>query len=210
MIYTIIAFILGLLIGAFICTKIINFSEKFKKNQYLIEINSHFKQLLESIKSNKSKFKSRCGATVYIESVLDKWGTVDIVYLLDKKDIAVFKDNKCVLTTESIEVKTIEEITTLIDNKFSDSINDVVEIMGIVFSRQDFEKTFNIQFEEIMKNMPTRNEVKNLSDVEEILQKNESKFDIDEILDKISNSGVESLTQLERQFLDKYSNDKRN
>ena len=38
----------------------------------------------------------------------------------------------------------------------------------------------------------------------------EKNFDIDEILDKISEFGLQFLTSEEKQFLDNYSNEKRN
>lgn len=211
MIYTALAFCIGLIVGAYLCLKILNFHEKFLRNQRLQDINNQFKQLLDNIRGDKSKFKSRYGSTVYIQSSMEKWGEVDVVYLLDKKDIAVFKEHKCILTTESVESKVVEEITKEIDTKFHDNINDVIDIMGISFSREDFEKTFNVQFEEFVKNINKVEDLKSqLSDIEKIVITNDQKFDIDEILDKISVNGIESLTDIEKEFLDKFSNGKGN
>ena len=48
------------------------------------------------------------------------------------------------------------------------------------------------------------------SEVDQINIENQKKFDIDDILDKISATGIASLTIEERIFLDNYSNEKRN
>ena len=46
-------------------------------------------------------------------------------------------------------------------------------------------------------------------EIEKIKTENRRKFNIDEILDKISSLGIASLTIEERLFLDNYSNEKR-
>jgi hypothetical protein len=94
----------------------------------------------------------------------------------------------------------INEITKAIELKHNKDINDVVEILGFVFSREDFEKSFNVNIKEI-KNGVKKEE----SDIEKILKKNKKRFDIDEILDKISKVGIENLTEEEKQFLNNYN-----
>ena len=84
-----------------------------------------------------------------------------------------------------------------------DEINDVIDILGMVFSRVDFEKTFNFNFEE-MKNKMNMN-MSTGSDIDRIIEENEFKFDIDSILDKISQVGIENLSPEERNFLDNFN-----
>jgi hypothetical protein len=48
-----------------------------------------------------------------------------------------------------------------------------------------------------------------IGEIEKIKTENRRKFNIDEILDKISSLGIASLTIEERLFLDNYSNEKR-
>jgi hypothetical protein len=82
-----------------------------------------------------------------------------------------------------------------------DEINDVIEIMGMIFSRVDFEKTFNVNFEE-MKNKMNLSQESSSSDIDKIIEDNEFKFDVDSILDKISKFGIENLSPEEKNFLD--------
>ena len=79
-----------------------------------------------------------------------------------------------------------------------DDINDVIEIMGMLFSRADFEKTFNVNIEEMKNKM----NMTSGSDIDKIIEENEFKFDVDSILDKISKFGIENLSPEEKKFLD--------
>ena len=78
--------------------------------------------------------------------------------------------------------------------------------MLIYFNKDDQMNRFNDQIE------PKRNTeclcLKKLK-IEKIKTENRRKFNIDEILDKISSLGIASLTIEERLFLDNYSNEKR-
>ena len=81
-------------------------------------------------------------------------------------------------------------------------INDVVEVLGFIFYRKDFEKNFNINIDELKEK--TENILKmnqDESDINKIINKNDKKFDIDEILDKINEVGIENLTKEELDFL---------
>jgi hypothetical protein len=73
--------------------------------------------------------------------------------------------------------------------------------MGMIFSRVDFEKTFNVNFEE-MKNKMNLAQESSSSDIDKIIEENEFKFDVDSILDKISKFGIENLSPEEKNFLD--------
>ena len=96
-------------------------------------------------------------------------------------------------------------ITELIVRKYNKDINDIVEVLGFVFYRREFEKSFNIDLESD-KNKTSESNFKEESDVDKILKKNNKKFDIDEILDKINKLGIEKLTDDEKNFLKKYKN----
>jgi hypothetical protein len=43
------------------------------------------------------------------------------------------------------------------------------------------------------------------SEIDNIVNNNETKFDIDEVLDKIGKLGIEMLSEEEKEFLDNYS-----
>jgi hypothetical protein len=193
-------FISGLLIGCLITYILLNLISRSKNKSILKDNINQFIQILKNIKSDKTKFKSRVNNTIYIETNLSDYGDVGLVCLLDKKDISIFKDEKCIYTSNLINSDLINEITKAIELKHNKDINDVVEILGFVFSREDFEKSFNVNIKEI-KNGVKKEE----SDIEKILKKNKKRFDIDEILDKISKVGIENLTEEEKQFLNNYN-----
>ena len=193
-------FISGLLIGCLITYILSNLISRSKNKSILKDNINQFIQILKNIKSDKTKFKSRVNNTIYIETNLSDYGDVGLVCLLDKKDISIFKDEKCIYTSNLINSDLINEITKAIELKHNKDINDVVEILGFVFSREDFEKSFNVNIKEI-KNGVKKEE----SDIEKILKKNKKRFDIDEILDKIGKVGIENLTEEEKQFLNNYN-----
>jgi hypothetical protein len=73
--------------------------------------------------------------------------------------------------------------------------------MGMEISREEFEKTINAQIKELEKHIKEKLEG---SDIHKILEINEQKLDIDDILDKINKSGINSLTPQELNFLKKF------
>ena len=137
---------------------------------------------------------------------LENLGSINIVYLMDRKDIAVFKGDKCIYTSDSAEKTLVEEIIMGVEIFYKHEINDVVNVMGMVFSRDEFEKKFGVKVEDIKKgNFGGLKE--EMSDIEKIKKRNSVKFNIDEILYRISSVGIENLTPEERNFLDNYNNE---
>ena len=173
------------------------------------DIDNQFSQLLSNIKIDKVKFKNRVNNTVYLETKLNDYGDVNIIYFMDSGDIAIFKGSKCIFHPDTVDISMKNNITELIVRKYNKDINDIVEVLGFVFYRREFEKSFNIDLESD-KNKPSdfKEELnfKEESDIDKILKKNNKKFDIDEILDKINKFGIEKLTDDEKNFLKKYKN----
>lgn len=196
----ILIFMIGLIIGCLITYILSNLISRSKNKSILKDNINQFIQILKNIKSDKTKFKSRVNNTIYIETNLSDYGDVGLVCLLDKKDISIFKDEKCIYTSNLINSDLVNEITKEIELKHNKDINDVIEILGFVFSREDFEKSFNVNIKEIKNDIK-----KEESDIEKILKKNKKRFDIDEILDKISKVGIQNLTEEEKQFLNNYN-----
>jgi len=190
-------FMLGMLFNKILS----NILDQIKRNNIIKDINGQFKQILDNIKTNKSKFVNRINTTVFIKTNLNDYGDVNLVYLMDKKDVAIFRNSKCIYSSESVDKGLIDSIVSTIDKKFEGEINDVVEILGFTFSREDFEKTFKIKVEDLKTMSAQQPE----SDIDRILEENESKFDIDEILDKISKVGIENLTIEEKEFLNNFN-----
>lgn len=161
------------------------------------EKNQEFSEILNNI--HLSEFRSRVNTTVYIQSKTKKHGNVDIIYLMDKPDIAIFKNENCLYTSDSVDVEVVSKIIDRINFKFRHKINDTVEVLGFTFYREDFEKTFGNKF----KNLKL-DELISEDEIDTIVSQNSKRFDIDEILDKISQFGINSLTFEEKTFLDKY------
>lgn len=198
----VVIFIGGLLLGILMTNLLSYFLRKMREKDKINDISSQFKQILTNLSIGSTKFKSRVNSTVYIETKLNDYGEVGLVYLMDKQDVAIFKNEKCIFTTDLIDDSLIDQITKEIETKHSKDINDTIEVLGFVFSREEFEKTFSINMDDVkMNNLPK----KELSDIEKIVKKNKKKFDIDEILDKISKVGLENLTEDEKKFLKNYN-----
>ncbi len=203
---------LVILIAGFMLGNIFNrwsnsLSEKRESLQKKLDVSNQYKQVLEKIKTKRSRFKTRINNTVFIGVKLEDYGRVDLLYFLDKKDIAIFKGEKCIMTSNDISKDLLSEIIENINKVHYHKITDVVEVLGFIFYREDFEKNFNVDIKEIkeradhiMKSMS-----ENESDIEKIINNNNNKLDIDEVLDKINKVGIENLTKEELEFLNNYN-----
>jgi hypothetical protein len=208
-VYIFISFVIGVLFGAKVYKTMVE-NEVKKENDKLIEnINKQYVQLLDNITTGLSKFKSRVNSTVHIESTLQDHGNIDIIYLLDKNDVAIFQNNKCLYTSDKADKHVISDIAKAIEHLYKREISEVVNFFGLVLSKQDFEKQFKFDFNEMQK-LVKNTENQDQSEVDKIIDENKSKFDVDEILDKISKYGISILTPEEKKFLDNLGNEKGN
>lgn len=192
----VIVFIAGVISGGLIQKIVSQFSDILKKNRMIDMITNQFKQILSNISRGKSEFKNRVNNKVLLSSSLEDHGEVDIVYMMDSKEILIFKESKCIYTSSTIKDNVLEDIVFTIEKRYKTQINDVVEVLGFKFHRPYFEKTFNVTVEQL------KGEV---SDIDKIQDENNTRFDIDEILDKIGKQGMSSLSPEEKSFLDGYS-----
>ena len=184
-------------------------SEKIAHNKLILDRNKQFKQILEKVNTKKSRFKTRVNNTVYIGVKLEDYGRVDIVYFLDKKEnqLNIFKGDKLIMTSDLVDEELLNEIMSSINRVHYHRIVDVVEILGLVFYREDFERSFGVSFQELKEK--SINMMKSMSedqsDIQKIINKNNTKLDIDDILDKINKVGIENLTEEEKEFLNNYN-----
>ena len=182
------------------------FTETIKKNirnkKIIEDILIQFKEILDNIKKNQAVFISRVNQTVMIDTRLKQHDVVNIVYLMDKKVVCIFKENKCIYTSETIDNDLIDSIIYNIHEKYGNQINDVVEVLGVTISREELESKLK-DFENANPNldMTIFNKEKEMSDVEKVIEENNEKFDIDSILDKINKVGIEKITKEELDFL---------
>lgn len=196
-------FILGIIWGL-LSYHFINKLLKWKESKKVIDnISSQFKEVLSNLKKDEVVFVSRINHTVVIDTRISKLDVINIVYLMDKEIICIFKDNNCISTTENIDSSLKNEIVLEINKKFNDQINDVVQLMGLIISKEEFQTRLK-EIQDIIKNNPESMniDIDEESNINEILKNNNIKFDVDQILDKISKHGIKSITPEEKSFLD--------
>ena len=202
-IFSIITFLLGMGAGVKLSELIYKMRLKKEEGDILKDRTKQFSEILTKVSTGKSRFKTRVNQTSYISVKLTDHGKVNVVYLMDKKDVAIFKEDKCLYTSDLIDENLISDIITSIENRHGWRIADVVNVLGFVFYREDFEKSFGMRFEDISSSLGMKPQSE--SEIDNIVNKNETKFDIDEVLDKIGKLGIEMLSKEEREFLDNYS-----
>lgn len=186
------------------------FTERIKKNirnkKIIEDILVQFKEILENLKKNQAVFISRVNQTIMIDTRLKQHDVVNIVYLMDKKVVCIFKENKCIYTSDEIDNNLRDNIIDNIHEKYGNQIDDVVEVLGVTISREELEsKLKDFENANPKLDMTIFNNDKEISDVEKIIEENNEKFDIDSILDKINKVGLEKITKEELNFLKEQS-----
>lgn len=195
-------FILGTIWGFVLFYLAYRYSNWKSDKKIASNISSHFKEVLSNLKMNQVVFVSRVNQTVIVDTRLSKLDVVNIVYLMDKQIVCIFKDNNCMYTTDSLDINLKSEILDEINNKFNKEINDVVDVMGMTISREEFQQKLEDIQKFAMKNINLDSLVGGENEMDQIVQENEIKFDVDTILDKISKDGIESISIEEKEFLD--------
>lgn len=196
----------GVLVGYFFKLWSDRLTDKVNNLREIKDKNDQYERVYQNVINKKSRFKTRVNNTVYIGTKLPDYGRVTIVYFLDKSDIAIFKEDKCIITSDSISKELVDKIIKEINYRHGYRIDDIVEVLGLVFYRPDFEKSFNVNFQDIKERaMRMGKEMSEMSDIDKIQKRNKVRFDIDEILDKINKVGIENLTNEEKEFLNNFN-----
>ena len=181
-------------------------TDKVNNLREIKDKNDQYERVYQHVINKKSRFKTRVNNTVYIGTKLPDYGRVTIFYSLDKNDISIFKDDKCIMTSDSVGKELVDKIIREINYRHGYRIDDIVEVLGLIFYRPDFEKNFNVNFQEIKERaMRMSREMGEMSDIDKINKRNKVRFDIDEILDKINKVGIENLTSEEKEFLNNFN-----
>lgn len=196
----------GVLVGYFFKLWSDRLTDKVNNLREIKDKNDQYERVYQNVINKKSRFKTRVNNTVYIGTKLPDYGRVTIVYFLDKSDIAIFKEDKCIITSDSVSKDVVNNIIKEINYRHGYRIDDIVEVLGLVFYRPDFEKSFNVNFQDIKERaMRMGKEMSEMSDIDKIQKRNKVRFDIDEILDKINKVGIENLTNEEKEFLNNFN-----
>ena len=193
---TFLAFYAGFMLCNFLTVR----NNKKEKDEYINLVNSVFEDILDDIKN--STFSNRINNTVTLNAYYGG-EVVTVMYMIDKKDIAIFKDERCIYTSESVDASIVNQLVNAIKSYHRGKINDVINVMGFVFSREYFETTFKIKTEDLKRGMYGPQQ--EVSEVDKIKTENNTKLDIDEILDRILEVGVDKLSVEESKFLENYN-----
>jgi hypothetical protein len=197
-------FILGIIWGFVMYHISLSIKEKNRNKKIIKEINSKFKEVLINIKNKKTVFVSRVNHTVMFDTRIQNLDVVNIVYLMDKQIVCIFKDNNCIYTSDSLDNNIKSDLLIEINKEFSVQINDVVNIMGMTISKEEFNKRMQ-DIQDVLKQNPNSINIDldlQKDTINEIVEENDKKFDVDTILDKISRHGINSITKEEKEFLD--------
>ncbi len=192
-------YLLGIYSGALILSYIIKYkisedTKKVKKDTNLV-----YSNLINSISDGNSKFIFRINNQIRIDTYLPNIGNVNVYFHINKKDVSIFQNENTLYISNLVDLSLLNKLNFITKTKFSLEINDTIDIFGIIYSRNYFINTFNInpslfkKFENV--------EVEKVEKVEEYL-------DIDSILDKINLVGYNKLSNKEKDFLNKYSDRK--
>ena len=152
----ILTFFLGMAAGVKLTELIHKMRLKKQEDDILEDRTKQFKEILTKVSTGKSRFKTRVNQTSYISVKLTEHGKVNVVYLMDKKDVAIFKEDKCLYTSDQVDQNLLTDIITAIENRHGWRIEDVVNVLGFVFYREDFEKSFGMKFDDISKSLGMR------------------------------------------------------
>ena len=82
--------IVSFLLGTYFSKRSQKISKKRENLQKISDTNKQYKQVLEKVKTKKSRFKTRINNTVFIGVKLEDYGRVDLLYFLDKNDLSIF------------------------------------------------------------------------------------------------------------------------
>jgi len=179
-------FFIGIIVGIIITLSLMFLSLKIKDKKLKIKNQSVYQEILDKLNSNDITFSSRINNTVQLNTNIKSEGDVQIMYFLDKKEIAIFKGNDCLYTSILIENDIIDKISIAIWSRFSNQINDIVILSNNAFDKKTF----------IILSGLNHNDLNTGEIIDEY-----SQYNLDDILDKINKVGYNNLTDAEKDFL---------
>jgi hypothetical protein len=182
--------ITGIIIGMFLSIFIFYCFNKIVVLRLKSRNRSIYQEILDNVISNNVTFESRINNNILFNTNIKSDGDVQIMYFIDKKDIAIFKNNNCLYTSVHIDNNILDKISKNIWNKFSNQINDTVFLSNTIFDRKTFLIICGL--------------TQNINQNNEIIEIN---YNLDDILDKINKVGYNNLTDDEKNFLKNMNND---
>lgn len=190
MIIGIISFIIGIWIGIILTLHYLRYLERKNQKKISKKHNSFFLDIYKLL-DNNSTFSIRVNSLVAIDIHVPSYsGNCILYYDVDSNAISVFSGSDLIelMNNELIDKKLKENLLGKISELYSDDYNDTIKIEGNTFSIKGLDTKYGL----------SREQIETLSE----RQKEDVNFDIDAILDKINESGLDSLTDEEKKFLD--------
>ena len=204
--------ILGIMFGVLFGVKYVHSVTNKKNREEKEKVGRKFLESYVQISTGKSWFKSRTMNTCYLKLNIPSEGDIELLYLIDKKDLAIVKNNEIIYTTQIVDKTIVSETIDIIELFFKEEINNTINVFGLLFYKKTFENAFGEKldsFEDLIVKMYERGKTVSSQDpMQNIVKGNVDKHDIDEILDKISKKGITSLSAGEKEYLNYYSNNK--
>lgn len=186
LIYYSASIILGFILGIYYKNRQISTEER----KFTQQVEDIFSNVLSNVRKGRLKFSKRFNKYVHF-----KCGKYFVVYTIDNCQLSIFQGEICIALSNQIDPKITNEISDFIEHEFSKEINDVVEVDGNLISKNCFPNINNSQ----------KWEDSFLNKIEDENNKKENKLNLDHILDKISDTGYETLTEIEKEFLKNFS-----
>lgn len=174
-----------------------NIKEYYRNKKEVESVNSVFDEIYLLL--DKSEFVTRVNNMATIKLDYYDIGEISIIYIIDKDDIVVMRSGEVLFTSRLASDDIIDKMIDKINELHGLYIDDVVNFYGILYSKVDFEEKFKIKLEDAISSIQEPK-----SDIDKIVNKNDSLFNMDDILDKISKFGISKLNEDEKNFLDNY------
>lgn len=153
---------------------------------------NRFIDVLDKFKNNQVRFDCRLNHVVQFSLSIPDEGDIQLIYFIDKHELTIFKTHKVIYTSINLDIEVMDDIMNQIWSKFSNQINDTVQVYNFTYDRASFLKVSEIHRQQDVHN-DTPYEIQT--------------YDLDEILDKINEIGYDNLDESEKEFLKKYKND---
>lgn len=180
----ILALLVGIFIGFFAFLGLLKLNTWYELKKLKDDYNTTYLEVLEIIGSNSLKFMNRYNSNVTFRANLKKHGKVEIIFLMDKKDLTIFKNGECIYSSFYTDKKIVTDICSKLETSFSRELTDCVQVMGNIIDRRTITKLNpNIEFPPAFPVVE------------------QPQLTMDDILDKINEVGIDNLTPDEKEFL---------
>lgn len=145
---------------------------------------NYFKLILDNLKKN-GKFVSRVNNNVEVSIDLPS-DKITLYFTIDKNEIFIFKNQSCIKSSsEYVRREIIDSIISEIKIRWDDRINNVVNMNGALLDKKTYTRIINnLSYQGNYQTYSTKNVL-----------------NLDDILDKINEVGVDRLSEEEKEYL---------